>query len=1040
MNLSLEILGKCEDLLQFITKKMFDLAGTAVKSSKSSTFWTLLTQLVNESHGSEHLTKHVRLVLKLLKKDPGETSSKEKRVQLHGLLSVIKSAIEEKLLKARNRVIKLVLEDFLFEISSEKNLPKCKNDESRNLAFDILEKSIEIRGKNVRGLIEYLSKFHENTHWRTRNIHDWNYSPASEEKSITGFVGLKNIGNVCYMNSTLQQLYNIPTFCEELLRTNSSDNENSNLRSLQFIFTGLKTSAKQYMSPKRLCLSFKDWEGRPINVAEQMDADEFFNNLMDKLENEMKGMKSEHSIRNHFGGVQITECIGKGACRHKSERAEVFMTLPVQVKNKKSLIESLESFVEGEILENDNAYECDYCESKVTALRRVCIKHLPNILIIVLRRFEFDFDTMNRLKVNDYCEFPMEINMEPYTQEGLERKEMMKEQKEPIAKKFPEDYYKFSLKGITIHAGTAECGHYYSYIKNRRSGNWFEFNDIFVNAFDPDDIPAEAYGGVERWNSFHSSNYSTNTREKYRNAYLLFYERDKHYSYRCKEDEGLEELVIDHSNSQLVSFDEVSEENERYWRCKSIFSPEYLQFVLKLLKNAKGNSQIIQFCCCAFLVIFIRSKDLLRSFDFLIQLEKALVSDDLCKWLSQLICVPAVYKELIVECPIEDKSRLIVQVVTSAFKGLKTVDLRIALNNFLSLFESAAFARNSGNYFKLLSVLVTADPGYAASLGVHVVILNFLANEPVGQTFTADFSIDNYLLGYDPRDQVSFEKVADEKCPCFLPVILNDLAEHFTEDLSKTLFNKSIMKSLANVNHKVGTRNVALLYSSLTGKVKDKKKEYLNFLITLFKENDYDRARIYFRQFKVLVEREENPETVLGLINEAMKETRNYIRVTEVSIDFLFKLCQKYGKVKEWFVRSKEVKWIEQWISNSSYNQRSGFSTFKRTNVMMSNSLPGKSFQERNEIYRKIMKNQLLENDEYDSDDEFPVETLENSSRIDLYDTMAFRWVKANAVLRSKRILAVKLETSNEKGFRWFEIDSEFIAPDGAKVTRNGRI
>lgn len=48
-------------------------------------------------------------------------------------------------------------------------------------------------------------------------------------------------------------------------------------------------------------------------------------------------------------------------------------------------------------------------------------------MIIVLRRFEFDFDSMQRVKVNDYCEFPMSIDMEPYTQEGLERKDLLKE-------------------------------------------------------------------------------------------------------------------------------------------------------------------------------------------------------------------------------------------------------------------------------------------------------------------------------------------------------------------------------------------------------------------------------------------------------------------------------------------------------------------------------------------------------------------------------------------------------------------------------------
>ena len=74
-------------------------------------------------------------------------------------------------------------------------------------------------------------------------------------------------------------------------------------------------------------------------------------------------------------------------------------------------------------MEGDNAYYCEKCDKKVDALRRTSIKKLPRYLLMGLGRFEYDFDRMVRVKVNDYCEFPMELNMEPYTQEGLTRKE-----------------------------------------------------------------------------------------------------------------------------------------------------------------------------------------------------------------------------------------------------------------------------------------------------------------------------------------------------------------------------------------------------------------------------------------------------------------------------------------------------------------------------------------------------------------------------------------------------------------------------------------
>lgn len=96
------------------------------------------------------------------------------------------------------------------------------------------------------------------------------------------------------------------------------------------------------------------------------------------------------------------ELICKG-CPHYSEREEPFLTISLQVKNKKSIKESLDAFVQGDMLEGENAYFCEKCDKKVckpflnlkiNTLKRSCIKKLPNTLILVLKRFEFNFDTM----------------------------------------------------------------------------------------------------------------------------------------------------------------------------------------------------------------------------------------------------------------------------------------------------------------------------------------------------------------------------------------------------------------------------------------------------------------------------------------------------------------------------------------------------------------------------------------------------------------------------------------------------------------------
>jgi len=42
---------------------------------------------------------------------------------------------------------------------------------------------------------------------------------------------------------------------------------------------------------------------------------------------------------------------------------------------------------------------------------------------MTLKRFDFNFETMQRSKVNDYFEFPMELDMSEYTQEQLGNRE-----------------------------------------------------------------------------------------------------------------------------------------------------------------------------------------------------------------------------------------------------------------------------------------------------------------------------------------------------------------------------------------------------------------------------------------------------------------------------------------------------------------------------------------------------------------------------------------------------------------------------------------
>ena len=93
----------------------------------------------------------------------------------------------------------------------------------------------------------------------------------------------------------------------------------------------------------------------------------------------------------------------------------------------------------------------------------------------------------------------------------------------------------YELVGVLVHSGTADSGHYYSYIKERRAapaatggaGSWLHFNDTLVEAFDERDIAKACYGGVEpvmQWD-VELQKHVQRMAPKPHSAYMLFYEQ-----------------------------------------------------------------------------------------------------------------------------------------------------------------------------------------------------------------------------------------------------------------------------------------------------------------------------------------------------------------------------------------------------------------------------------------------------------------------------------------------------------------------------------
>ena len=398
------------------------------------------------------------------------------------------------------------------------------------------------------------------------------------------FIGLKNFGATCYLNSLLQQMYMIPTFKQDLLKfnINSDKLEESTIYNMQLAFINLKQSILHFYPPMPFIKSFKEaFNGEPIHVGIQQDTDEFLAILCDKLEEEAKKYNKQDFLENSFKGGISNEILSlEKDYKYYSQITEPFYRITLDIKGNKTLEEALDAYVKGEILDGENKYYCSNYNKKISVKKRSSIKFMGNEIIIHLKRFEFDFITFQNNKLNDYLQFPLELNLKKWTRAYIRINELEKELgknnfnyndviSEREKENFENEKMDFELTGILVHSGTnLQNGHYYSIIKDQDGNKWYKFNDNNINEFDIEkDLEKECFGNKE-----------SKKNEFGRGAYLLFYTRKE-----CiKKNKNLENnLVI---SEKLVN--EIKQENIKSYNLKLYNSIDYHKFVLKFVQIA----------------------------------------------------------------------------------------------------------------------------------------------------------------------------------------------------------------------------------------------------------------------------------------------------------------------------------------------------------------------------------------------------------------------------------------------------------------------
>ncbi|KAM1139915.1 hypothetical protein ACFX13_040761 [Malus domestica] len=335
---------------------------------------------------------------------------------------------------------------------------------------------------------------------------------SHDSKKETGFVGLKNQGATCYMNSLLQTLYHIPYFRKAVYHMPTTENDNpsgSIPLALQSLFYKLQYNDTS-VATKELTKSF-GWDA--YDSFMQHDVQELNRVLSEKLEDKMKGTVVEGTIQQLFEGHQMNyiECINVD---YKSTRKESFYDLQLDVKGCRDVYASFDKYVEVERLEGDNKYHAEQYGLQ-DAKKGVLFIDFPPVLQLQLKRFEYDFMRDTMVKINDRYEFPLQLDLDRENGKYLS----------PDADRSVRNLY--TLHSVLVHSGGVHGGHYYAYIRPTLSDQWFKFDDERVTKEDMKRALEEQYGGEEELPQTNPGfNNAPFKFTKYSNAYMLVYIRE----------------------------------------------------------------------------------------------------------------------------------------------------------------------------------------------------------------------------------------------------------------------------------------------------------------------------------------------------------------------------------------------------------------------------------------------------------------------------------------------------------------------------------
>ncbi|XP_059211523.1 ubiquitin carboxyl-terminal hydrolase 47-like [Centropristis striata] len=153
-----------------------------------------------------------------------------------------------------------------------------------------------------------------------------------------------------------------------------------------------------------------------------------------------------------------------------NEETNPFWTLPLSLKDTDGTLYDVESSFQRtfqkEDLKGNNVY-CKECQKKTDATKECEMVEDPQILTLLLKRFDFDYNTTSIVKSDCFVKVPRELQTKKKT---------------------------YSLYGVVDHMGSLSGGHYTATILSDEDQNWYEFDDDRVRkAQEPPNSSQTAY-------------------------------------------------------------------------------------------------------------------------------------------------------------------------------------------------------------------------------------------------------------------------------------------------------------------------------------------------------------------------------------------------------------------------------------------------------------------------------------------------------------------------------------------------------------------